>query len=619
MATKREFRIIIIDDNIDIHKDFLKILGTTSSESSSELEAISTTLFGEKTDKPLLPMFNIDTATQGEQGVEMIAKAMKEGRAYALAFVDIRMPPGWDGIETIKHIWEIDKDMQVVICTAHSDYSWEETIAQLGQSPNLLILKKPFDQTAVRQLACALTQKWQLMQEAREYTTSLESTIEERTKELKHQATHDALTGLPNRVLLQDRIKQAIETSKRNNQLFAVLFFDLDRFKLVNDSLSHTEGDTLLVLMAERLSSELRKVDTIARLGGDEFVVIATELKEPASASYVANTILNTVKKPMNISGHEIALSTSIGIALYPQDAKNFSDLLKNADSAMYAAKAAGGDGFRFYSEQMNEASLARLEIESDLRQAIKRNEFILYYQPQYNTDTNTLNAVEALIRWQHPTKGLLLPIDFILIAEKNGLIVPIGTWVLKEACRQNKQWQKEGFPPIRIAVNITTQQLQTDFVKTVESVLKETGLEPKYLELELNENTIINNNEAIETINQLKNLGVMIALDDFGTGYSSLNYLRTLALDRLKIDHSFIKNIEINTGDEVIIRAIIAMAHGLNFDILAEGVENQTQLEFLKKQTCNEIQGFYFSKPLPPKELENLLKNPTKKKSETV
>lgn len=611
------FRILIIDDNPLIHQDFIKILTSNLSEQNAatklELDVLDKALFetneNSHATKDILPKFQIDTATQGKLGLERIEQAIKEGNPYSLAFVDIRMPPGWDGVETIKHIWGIDKDIQIVICTAYSDYSWEETIGELGQSDNLLILKKPFDQIAVRQLACALTHKWKLTREAKNHMQFLEQSVQKRTEELQYQATHDALTGLPNRILLQDRLQQAILNAERNHTFFAVLFFDLDRFKLINDSLSHAAGDELLCEVAKRLRAKIRAADTFSRLGGDEFVMLIPNLTDPNEIRHFAENILDEFTEPHFIAGHEISLTSSIGIALYPKDGKKKDVLLRNADIAMYHAKELGANQYQFYSEKMNEGNLKQLELEAELRQAIINSELFLCYQPQYDLKDNSLSAVEALVRWRHPTKGILLPVDFIPLAETTGLIVPMGYWILQEACRQNKMWQDAGLKPIRIAVNITTPQLrQLNFVDEIKKILNNTGLLPQYLELELSENTIINNQSMIKTINSLKELGVCFAVDDFGTGYSSLNYLRNLPLDRLKIDRTFVQNIQINRGDEVLIHAIISMAKSLNLEVLAEGVENQNQLNFLRSQACNEIQGFYFSHPLLPNELEELL-----------
>lgn len=606
---KYDFRIIVIDDNTEIHKDFIKVLTKTAK---NELEDLAQQLFDTanvNSDSLVLPHFKIDTATQGQEGAALIEKATREQEPYALAFVDVRMPPGWDGIETIKHIWAIDPDIHVVICTAYSDYSWEETIQELGHSDNFLILKKPFDHIAVRQLAYALTRKWKLLRESRVYTKSLEQEVEKRTEELRYQATHDALTGLANRALLHDRMQQAIAAYKRYQTSFAVAFFDLDRFKLINDSLGHPAGDELLVAVAKRLLSAVRSFDTLSRLGGDEFVMIITELKKVEDISNIVTKLLRVIKEPVQVAEHVFNITSSMGVAIYPYDGQEADELLRNADAAMYHAKKLGGDKFQLYSQNMNEKVLEQLELESQLHQAMDKKEMTLWYQPQFHIHTNKLQAVEALIRWNHPTRGVLLPIDFIPIAERTGLIIPLGNWVIKEACLQNKRWQESGLPPIRMAVNVPVQQLnQSDFVQKVKTILTETNLEPKYFEVELSESSIVDDS-IIDKINELKEFGVEIALDDFGTGYSNLYHLRHLALNRLKIDRSFIHNITRN--DEIIIQAVIAMARSLNLEVLAEGVETQKQLDFLKGNEYSQIQGFYFSKPLPASELTTLLENP--------
>lgn len=607
-----DFRIIIIDDNVEIHKDFLKIL---TKNAQNELEDLDQRLFDTplqgRDESLILPRFKIDTATQGEEGATLIAKAIHENAPYALAFVDIRMPPGWDGIETIKNIWAIDPDIHVVICSAYSDYSWEETIQELGHSDNFLILKKPFDHIAVRQLAYALTRKWKLIRESRIYTKSLEKAVEERTEELKFQATHDPLTGLSNRVLFQDRIQQAIAAYKRHKVGFAILFFDLDRFKLVNDSLGHPAGDTLLNIIAKRLLSSVRALDSLSRLGGDEFVLMITDLKDIDYIKTVAQKLLQILKEPVVLGDHTINVTGSIGIAVFPQHGKDVNALLRNADAAMYHAKELGGDQFQFYSSDLNERILDQLKLESELYLAIPNKELTILYQPQFHLQDQKLVGVEALLRWNHPTKGLLLPFEFIPLAERTGLMISIGDWVIKEACLQNKRWQESGLTPIRIAVNLTAQQLsQPDFVPKIKNILNETQLEPRYLELELSESSIINNT-IIDRLNELQSFGIDIALDDFGTGYSNLHHLRDLSLNRLKIDQSFINNIQFSRNDEVIIHAIIAMAKSLDLEVLAEGVETQKQLDFLKGHDCNQIQGFCFSKPLIANEFSKLLENP--------
>jgi len=429
---------------------------------------------------------------------------------------------------------------------------------------------------------------------------------------IQFQATHDSLTKLPNRAFLTDFIRNEIARSSRAMLKFAVIFFDLDRFKLINDSFSHSVGDELLISIANRIKENVRENDLLARLAGDEFIFVVTNIKSTESLKKITNKLLMTFKQPFNIGNHDIIISPSIGISIFPENGKTVDELIRNADMAMYHAKELGGGQFQFYTKELNQESLKRLNMETDLHHAIDNGEFFLCFQPQYDLAENKLISVEALIRWDHPKKGLILPIDFIPLAEETGIMSTLSEWAIRSACKQNKKWQDAGLPPIRIAVNITTQGFkQQNFVSLIKSVLDETQLKPEYLELELTENIIINNIDATNKIKKLREIGVSIAVDDFGTGYSSLNYLRKIPLDRLKIDQSFIQNIDINSGDEAIIQAIITMAKNLNLEILAEGVENQKQLNFLKSKKCGEIQGFYFSKPLQVEELEELLKNP--------
>lgn len=445
--------------------------------------------------------------------------------------------------------------------------------------------------------------------------------ITRRTKleeEIEFHNTHDGLTGLPNRLYLFDRMREAIYSANEGNNHFALFVFDLDRFKLINDSLTHAVGDELLRAVGRRLSSVLRKGDTIARIGSDEFVVIATDLEHQDQAGAMARNLLEVVSRPFKIADREIAITASVGISLYPKDGDTVDILLRNADTAVYRAKENGLNRFAFYTTEMNSQALARLDQEMQLRYAILNNEFVLHYQPQFNTVTRDLIGVEALIRWQHPEKGLLPPQDFIPLAEETGLIVPIGEWVLKEACQQAKKWQLQGLPFFRIAVNVSEEQLkQHDFVETIVAILQETGLDAHYLELEITENALIKTAAIINIIASLKKLGIEITLDDFGTGYSSLSYLKKVPLNRLKIDRSFIQNIPDGINDVELVRAIIAMGKAFHLAILAEGIEKESQLTFLTTERCNEVQGFYFSQPLSTEEFEQyLLTCPVQKKS---
>ncbi|MCE0722269.1 MULTISPECIES: two-component system response regulator [Legionella] len=626
MDKQNDFKILIIDDNPAIHLDFQKIL--KMRESTSGLNKLNQLVFGDKLEEDLeksesdeidFPGFQIDCVSQGEEGVQYIQQALEEGAPYALAFVDIRMPPGLDGVETIKRIWALDQEIQIVICTAYSDYTWEETVEELGLSDNLLILKKPFDSISVRQLACSLTKKWRLMQESKNREEILEKTVEERTDSLQktltvleYQSTHDSLTNLPNRSLLVDRIKQEISRAKRHNSMFAVIFIDLDRFKLINDSFNHESGDMLLKQIAKRLSEVTREEDIIARLSGDEFICISVsaEVHEIEHVAHIAKKILDTINKNLHIGQRDIIISASLGISIYPQDGTTVEELLHNADLAMYRAKALGGNQFQLYTPELQEKCIVRLENESDLRRGLIENEFFLEYQPQYDNKSQKLIGVEALIRWRHPKKGIVLPMDFIPVAEETGLIVPIGEWVIKTACSQNKAWQDKGIKPFPISVNIATKQfIQPNFVTMIKDILKTSKLDPKYLKVEVTENVIINAANVIESIHELKKLGVSIVLDDFGVGNSGFNYLNKLPIDQLKIDQSFIKNINFNRSDEVILQAIIDMADKLHLDVVVEGVETSSQVKYLESHNCHKFQGFYFNKPMSAEQLEHYLK----------
>ncbi|CDZ77161.1 Bacteriophytochrome cph2 [Legionella massiliensis] len=621
MDRNNNFRILIIDDNPSIHLDFKKILLT--ERSSKKLDRLDSIIFGNEAETASLelPSFQIDYASQGKDGISQIENALNDGTPYTLAFVDIRMPPGLDGIETIKKIWALDKEIQIVICTAYSDYTWEETVGNLGVTDSLLILKKPFDSIAVRQFACALTKKWQLMQEAKAHTERLETTIKDRTDALQktlitleYQAKHDYLTLLPNRAFLTESIRQEIARASRANTMFSLFFIDLDRFKLINDSLSHEAGDELLKIISERLKKITRTEDTVGRLGGDEFILVAVtpSIQAPENTSLIASKILNAISsESIKIAKKDMLVTASIGISLYPTHGETVEALLSAADLAMYRAKELGGNQFQIYNNELQRNCQSRFEHESDLRRALIENEFFLEYQPQYDSQSKQVVAVEALVRWHHPQLGRILPMDFIPIAEETGLIVPLGEWVIRTACAQNKAWQEQGIPPFRVAVNIATKQfIQPNFIAMIKSILEETKLDSKYLEVEVTENVIINSLHLIETIRELKDFGVTIVLDDFGTGQSGLNYLHNLPINQIKIDKSFIHNISSNPNDEVIIQAILGMAKGLDLDVIAEGIENQSQLDYLEAQSCYRFQGYFFSKPLLPEQLEKIFKS---------
>lgn len=735
-------RILVIDDNQAIHRDFIKILQTSTNHLSApdkKLGELESLIFKNESHHAnhyeQLPSFEIDTALQGKEGIEKIASSIRNNKPYSVAFIDVRMPPGLDGIETTKRIWELDENIQVVICTAFSDYSWEDTVEKLGTRDNLLILKKPFDNIAVRQLACALSKKWQLMNESRAHTKILENHIDKKTIELEHslsqmratfnssaegivvtdnrgkvidyndkfnqmfslpdhnllgvdfanlidhltqnatgdsqfaklakeciihhqtwkgqlsvnnqamyecysepykidnkivgrvfsflditkptmlneklqyQATHDLLTDLPNRLQLVSFLKSAIEEVDRTNEQLAVIFLDLDRFKLVNDSLSHEAGDNILKSIAQRLKKTVRSSDLLCRFGGDEFVIITKDFSNKHELNIFLNRILDVFKQSFELDNHDILMTTSIGISIYPQNGQTIDLLLRNADIAMYLAKSAGANQYQYYTEELNTKNIEKLEKEAEIRDALLNHEFELYFQPQINITTNEIQSLEALIRWNHPRKGLLLPIDFIAIAEESNLIEEIGDWTLRTACNQVRQWIDEGINPVRVAVNISPKQARHyNFTNKVKQIINETGISPSHLELELTENVLINNPNVVLTIAELKELGIHIALDDFGTGYASLNFLRHIPVDKLKIDQSFIKNIVSKSTDDAIVQAIISIARSLKLEVIAEGVESSAQVERLKNLNCEEVQGYYYHKPMTTEDCRQFL-----------
>lgn len=429
--------------------------------------------------------------------------------------------------------------------------------------------------------------------------------------ELEHQANYDTLTALPNRNLLQDRLGQALTYARRHARQLAVLFLDLDFFKNINDSLGHDAGDLLLKQVAARLTDCVREGDTVARQGGDEFVVILSDIEEEEDVTAVTRKILKAFADPFSIGSHELYVTCSIGIALYPKDGEDIQSLLKNSDAALYRAKEQGRNNSQFYTMEMNVKALERLVLENNLRHALDREQFEVYYQPQVDLRSGEINGMEALLRWKHPEMGMVPPTKFIPMAEESGLIVPIGEWVLRTACKQNKAWQDAGLRPVCVAVNLSARQFRhQDLVALVAGILKETGLDPSLLELELTESLLMQNVEAtIDTLTRFKAMGVKSSIDDFGTGYSSLSYLKRFPIDTLKIDQSFVHNITTDPDDAAIAKTIISMAHEMKLRVIAEGVETEEQRSFLHLRHCDEMQGYLFSKPVPAEEFEVLLR----------
>jgi diguanylate cyclase (GGDEF)-like protein/PAS domain S-box-containing protein len=430
-------------------------------------------------------------------------------------------------------------------------------------------------------------------------------------EQIAHLAEHDFLTGLPNRLLLNDRISQAIALAHRNQDKIALIFMDVDRFKRINDSLGHPAGDKLLQCVSNRLRDCVRAPDTVSRQGGDEFIVLLQAMMYPEDAVIAVERLLKSMAEPFLIGQQELHITSSIGVSLYPDDGLDAETLIRNADTAMYQAKENGRQGFQFFKPEMNVRAVERQSIEEDLRHAVERKEFTLHYQPKINLETGAITGAEALLRWSHPTRGSVPPAQFIPIAEDSGLILPIGAWVLREACAQSRAWTDEGLPIVSMAVNVSAVEFRNEnFLDNLFAALNETGLDPAYLELEVTESVLMKNAELAASILQsLRKKGVRVAIDDFGTGYSSLSYLRKFPLDALKIDQSFVRQIANSSDETIIVSAIISMGRSLHLRVIAEGVETAEDLAFLQDHECHEAQGYYFSRPVPAEQFALLLK----------
>jgi len=523
-----------------------------------------------------------------------------------VVFLDMRMPPGPDGVWAAARIRELDPAIEIVICTAYSDVDPCEIGGIVPPEEKLSYLQKPFHPHEVRQMTIALASKWRA----------------ERT--VVKLAYFDALTGLPNREQSRNRLVGAIEAARQHERTLAVLYLDLDNFKRVNDTLGHAIGDELLRVVAARLRSSLRYGDAygsqtgslarpgdLARLGGDEFMVLLPSIRKPADAGAIAERIIGALREPMQLALNSLVITPSVGIAIFPNDGTDAETLLRNADLAMYFSKRKSPGTYSFFDLAMNANALHRFTIEDKLRGALERNEFSLNYQPLFDITTGQISGMEALLRWTNDQLGLVPPSEFISVAEETGLILPIGDWVLRSACTQAKAWHDEGLPLIRMSVNVSGQQFALrDFPARVGAILQETGLDASKLELEITETLIMHDETwAEQAINQLKALGVALAIDDFGTGYSSLARLRRFAVNRLKIDRSFVTSLNECSDDRAIAAAIIAMSRSLRIDVTAEGVENMSQLMFLQEHECHEAQGYLLGEALPAADAVQLLR----------
>jgi diguanylate cyclase (GGDEF)-like protein/PAS domain S-box-containing protein len=736
MDTSANRRVLLVDDLPSIHEDFRKIL--CPPPAAADLDAEEALLFG----KPISTTsvrFEMDSALQGVEALEKVRASLLADRPYAMAFLDMRMPPGWDGVETAERLWQADPHLQIVFCTAFSDYSWADVLTRLDVRDRLLILKKPFDTIEVYQFANALTMKWQMAEQAAFKMSGLEEAVEQRTRELSNAniivqnspvilyrlrgepafplvyishnitklghdpqrllnspgwaqtlidprdqakvgeamarildkdaegasiefrlctadgtlrwvenryvpvrdqegrlievegividiterkaaeekiillARTDGLTGLANRSTFTERLSQSHAGAQRGALAFAILYLDLDKFKPVNDTFGHPVGDLLLQQVAQRLRDCTRESDLVARLGGDEFAILQTEIKEPANAGALAAKIQTALALPFWINGNKINISVSIGISPYLSGSSGADAMLVQADLALYRSKDKGRNQYHFHSDDLDQEVLDRVTLASELKTAIDKHEFELQYQPQVELSSQKIVGMEALVRWNHPTRGLLAPAVFIPIAEKSGAIIPLGHWVLDRACRQMSIWRKSGLTLPLIAINLSLFQLKSgrELVRDVMETIAKWGLAPSDLEFDVTEATLAQLTwSQNQVLPQLRELGVKIAIDDFGSEYSSFDYVRAYKVNHLKIAQSFINRSTTDPQSAATIRAIVNFAHDIGIGVIAQGVETEQQRDLLTStDPMTQAQGFHFSRPVTADRAGQLLR----------
>ncbi len=611
---RKPIRVLVVDDEADVRDAYRAILldagmnGETAVFRSLRDRLFTTNASAQPAKQLAAPgtTFALVLCAGAEAAVAAVRDALAANDPFAVIFMDMRMPPGPDGAWAAARIRELDPAVEIVVCTAYSDVDPADIGAMVPPEEKLSYLQKPFHAHEIRQMTISLAGKWR---------------AEHRIVTL---AYFDALTGLPNREQARNRLGTALAAAKAEQRMAAVLYLDLDNFKRVNDTLGHAMGDELLRVAAERLrqaaqtaaaaepevQSPLRHAH-IGRLGGDEFIVILPDAGSADAAAAAASSLIEHLKEPMRLARHTLVVTPSIGISLYPSDGEDVDALLRNADLAMYFAKRKGPGIYAFFDPAMNEAALHRFTLEAKLRGALERGELTLHYQPQFDVTSGAVSGMEALLRWTNEDLGCVPPSEFVPVAEETGLILPIGEWVLRTACRQAREWLDAGLPVARMAVNVSGQQFALkDFPATVASIIREAGIAPSMVELEITESVVMHDETWAEVaLRQLKELGVQIAIDDFGTGYSSFARLRNFAVDRLKIDQSFITRLMERTDDRAIAAGIIAMSKSLRIRVTAEGVETFPQLLFLQEHDCHEAQGHLFSRALSPDEAQSLLR----------
>jgi diguanylate cyclase (GGDEF)-like protein len=605
-------RVLVVDDEPEIRDAYKQILCDTEVNlEMTGFHELRSRLFRKNPIEALrqaatrATSFETVFCQQATEAVAAVKEALARNEPFAVAFIDMRMPPGPDGVWAATQIRELDPALEIVICTAYSDADPGEIGGYVPPEDKLSYLQKPFHPHEIRQMTIALGSKWRA------------------ERRIVRLAYFDTLTGLPNREQSRNRLVGALQAAKDKNGLLAVLYLDLDNFKRVNDTLGHAVGDQLLCVVADRLRSSLRygaesttggganRPGDIARLGGDEFMVLLPNLRNTVDAGGVAERLILSLRQPIQVASNSLVVTPSVGIALFPQDGTDAETLLRNADLAMYFAKRRTPGTFAFFDVSMNASALHRFTIEEQLRGALEREEFSLQYQPQFDVRTGTISGVEALLRWTNAELGAVSPLEFIPVAEETGLILAIGRWALRTACQQAQAWRTEGLPVQRMAVNVSGRQFAlAEYPQEVAEILRETGLDPAVLELEITESVVMANETwAEKAIKELKSLGISLAIDDFGTGYSSFGRLRHFEVDRLKIDRSFVTSISDHSDDRAIAAAIIAMSRSLHINVTAEGVENYPQLAFLQEQECQDAQGFLLSRPLQADAARELLR----------